>query len=117
MRSKFVLPSLICAISLLFALGPGFVPVLQPAGDGGLRPGGPLNVDAAYGRLALSFAANAGQAEPGFDYVSRGPGYRLLLAPTEAVLMAERPRPAGILQRLGHLLPDGHAPPQPAAQL
>ncbi len=40
----------------------------------------------AYGNLPLSFEANHGQANPEVKFISRGRGYTLLLAPTEAVL-------------------------------
>src|SRR5213593_2593929 len=41
---------------------------------------------AAYGKLPLSFEANAGQADPQVKFLSRGSGYTLFLTPTEAVL-------------------------------
>ena len=43
-------------------------------------------VSAAYGRLPLSFEANAGQSSPGVLFLSRGPGYALFLTEDEAVL-------------------------------
>ena len=36
--------------------------------------------------LPLGFEPNVGQAEPGVDFVARGPGYRLSLSPTEATV-------------------------------
>ena len=41
---------------------------------------------AAYGRLPLVFVANAGQSDPRVRFLSRGPGYALLLTADEAVL-------------------------------
>ena len=38
----------------------------------------------AYGKLPLSFEENRGQANEPVDFVARGPGYALALAPTEA---------------------------------
>jgi hypothetical protein len=38
----------------------------------------------AYGEIPLSFEANRGQAGDAADYLARGPGYTLLLAPTTA---------------------------------
>jgi hypothetical protein len=44
-----------------------------------------------YGRLPLSFEANAGQeADPRVKFLSRGAGYTLFLTPTEAVLGLNR---------------------------
>lgn len=53
----------------------------------GMRPLEPqrlvLQID---DRLALAFEANEGQAGAGIDFVARGRGYALLLAPTEVAL-------------------------------
>lgn len=43
-------------------------------------------IDAAYGKLPLSFEANQGQADPQVKFLSRGSGYSLYLTATEAVL-------------------------------
>ena len=40
----------------------------------------------ALASLPLGFEPNVGQAEPGVDFVARGPGYRLSLSPTEATV-------------------------------
>src|SRR5205823_1209604 len=40
----------------------------------------------AFGKLPLAFEANVGQADAQVRFLSRGPGYTLLLADTEAVL-------------------------------
>src|SRR5438105_15847041 len=45
----------------------------------------------AYGRLPLSFEANAGQATSQVQYLSRGSGYALFLTPTSAVLSLQTP--------------------------
>src|SRR6202165_196808 len=43
-------------------------------------------VDRVYGKLPLSFEVNRGQTDPRVKFISRGNGYTLFLAPTEAVL-------------------------------
>jgi hypothetical protein len=51
-----------------------------------------------YGKLPLSFEANAGQADPRVKFLARGRGYTLFLTSTEAVLMlrdGEKTRPTG----------------------
>jgi hypothetical protein len=45
-----------------------------------------------YGKLPLSFEANAGQVAQPVKFTSRGAGYNLFLTPTEAVLTLQRPR-------------------------
>jgi hypothetical protein len=52
---------------------------------GGAPP--PPQLLQAYGQMPLSFTANGGQADPRFDFISRGSGYQLFLTSTEAVLM------------------------------
>ena len=47
-----------------------------------------------YGQLPLSFEANAGQADPQIDFISRGSGYALFLTPREAVLALRAGSPA-----------------------
>ncbi len=42
----------------------------------------------AYGQLPISFEANQGQADSQVRFLARGPGYRLFLTPTEALLAA-----------------------------
>ena len=44
------------------------------------------HVSAAYGQLPLSFEANSGQTDSQVNFLSRGSGYTLFLAPDEAVL-------------------------------
>jgi CSLREA domain-containing protein len=46
----------------------------------------------AYGRLPLSFEANAGQSAPEVKFRARGNGYTLFLTPTEAVLSLRAPK-------------------------
>src|SRR3954469_5334054 len=43
-------------------------------------------VSNSFGKLPLSFEANAGQSHAGVNFLSRGKGYTLYLSPTEAVL-------------------------------
>ena len=40
----------------------------------------------SYGKLPMAFEANQGQSDPQVRFLSRGPGYGLLLTPTEFVL-------------------------------
>jgi hypothetical protein len=54
-------------------------------------------LEAAYGRLPLSFEANHGQWDPAVQFATRGRGHQLFLTPSEAVLalrtgQAERDR-------------------------
>ena len=44
-----------------------------------------------YGKLPLSFEANQGQTDEQVKFLSRGSGYNLFLAPTEAVLTLIKP--------------------------
>jgi len=46
-----------------------------------------IELNQAYGKLPLSFEANQGQTDPKVKFLSRGNGYSLFLAPTEAVLV------------------------------
>jgi len=61
----------------------------------------------SYGHLPLSFAANAGQADPQVKFLSRGRGYGLFLTSDEAVL--ELQKAAGSRQKevRGRLLAEG----------
>jgi hypothetical protein len=47
-----------------------------------------------YGKLPLAFELNQGQADPAFQFLSRGPGYSLFLRPDEAVLLLRENSPA-----------------------
>jgi hypothetical protein len=46
----------------------------------------PAKLDAAFGKLPLSFEANRGQLDARVRFMARGPGYSLFLTSTEAVL-------------------------------
>jgi hypothetical protein len=45
----------------------------------------------AFGQLPLSFEANQGQTAAQVDFLSRGNGYALFLAPDQAVLALQKP--------------------------
>ncbi len=49
----------------------------------------------AYGNLPLSFEANQGQTDRQVQFLSRGPGYTLFLAPSEAVLALKQAQREG----------------------
>ena len=51
------------------------------------RDGGRANLNKDYGKLPLSFEANRGQTDTSISYIARGPGYNILLSPSEAVLV------------------------------
>jgi hypothetical protein len=74
---------------------PGSGASRAPAAAAGLGPGQEARVRASYGRLPLSFEANAGQTDPRVQFLAHGPGYTLFLTPTEAVLALSQPAPAG----------------------
>jgi hypothetical protein len=46
-----------------------------------------------YGKLPMAFELNQGQANPTFQFLSRGPGYSLFLRPGEAVLLLRDDNP------------------------
>ena len=54
---------------------------------------------AGYGKLPLSFEANQGQADPQVKFLSRGQGYTLFLAATEAILSLNQPQRSQRTQR------------------
>jgi beta-propeller repeat-containing protein len=54
------------------------------------EPGTPPKLSAAYGKLPLSFEANAGQTDPAVRFLSRGSGYSLFLTDSEAVLVLKK---------------------------
>lgn len=68
-----------------------FIPGLcSGAGDSaGLGPGS-QHATARYNQIPLSFEPNQGQTDPSVQFVSRGRGYSLFLAPGEAYLNLER---------------------------
>src|ERR1041385_2666555 len=47
---------------------------------------GRARLDETYGKVPLSFEANAGQTDPSVKFLSRGSGYSLFLTESEAVL-------------------------------
>src|SRR5262245_34693340 len=49
-------------------------------------PASKAEVEAAYGKLPLSFEANRGQTDDQVKFLSRGHGYGLYLTATETVL-------------------------------
>ena len=51
----------------------------------------PAQVNAAYGKLPLIFAANQGQTDPQVRFLARGPGYTLFLTPDTAVFSLRAP--------------------------
>ncbi len=48
-------------------------------------------IQAAYGKLPMSFEKNVGQANSRTKFLARGSGYTLFLMPTEAVLVLRQP--------------------------
>ena len=86
----------LCALAAWVLLG------LQPGGQPQRLEGDPISTTAApttvsgkapavsllssYGRLPLAFEPNQGQTHDRVQFLSRGPGYTLFLARTEAVL-------------------------------
>jgi len=59
----------------------------------------PAHLAEIYGRLPLSFEANAGQSDPGVKFLSRGQGYVLFLTANEAVLRLGTTRPKSKVER------------------
>jgi hypothetical protein len=55
-----------------------------------------------YGQLPLSFEANRGQADPRIKFLSRGPGYNLLLTADEAMLQLSKEVPAARARKAGN---------------
>jgi hypothetical protein len=64
----------------------------------------------AYGKLPLSFEANRGQADESVDFVARGPGYSLALAPTEAVFALRRGGAEKLTRKSGHASSETNPP-------
>jgi uncharacterized repeat protein (TIGR01451 family) len=88
-------------VALLALLGAAVLALIGLAGDD--EPGR-VAPARAYGDLPISFEPNSGSAPRRFDFVSRGQGYSLALAPTEvafALATGERSaRPATLAMRL-----------------
>jgi hypothetical protein len=61
-------------------------------------------IQAAYGKLPMSFEKNVGQTNSRTKFLARGSGYTLLLKPTEAVLVLRQPaaRAHGEIMRAKH---------------
>jgi Beta-propeller repeat/Domain of unknown function (DUF4214) len=62
--------------------------LINPAGVKGREP-----FDKLYGNLPLQFEPNRGQADPRFDFVTRGAGYGLALSAAEAVFVLNKKQP------------------------
>lgn len=68
-----------------------------------------VKIQAAYGKLPLSFEANQGQTDGEVKFLSRGSGYSLFLTPTEAVLVLQQPSAVSIENsRLSTSVPSPH---------
>jgi hypothetical protein len=65
---------------------PAAAPILSSPADESAR----LRTNVDYGKLPLSFEANAGQTDAHVKFLSRGAGYTLFLTSTEAVLSLQR---------------------------
>jgi hypothetical protein len=50
-----------------------------------------VKLQAAYGQLPLSFAANQGQTDAQVKFLSRGSGYSMFLMPTTSVMVLSQP--------------------------
>jgi hypothetical protein len=59
-----------------------------------VRPGTPAARVLDHGRLPLAFEANHGQADGHAQFLARGPGYRVGLAPTGIVVVVGAARPS-----------------------
>lgn len=77
-----------------------------------------------YGKLPLAFELNQGQADPTFQFLSRGPGYSLFLRPGEAVLLLRDDNPdhattsgEGAIVRMELIGADSNSPAMPEEQL
>ena len=78
---------------MLFALMVAGVFVLPTHGlepSEGRAKGDAAKLSETYGKLPLAFEANQGQTDSAIKFLSRGPGYGLFLAPTEALLALTR---------------------------
>jgi len=96
-------------------------PISTAAGPGSLSgKAAAVSLLSSYGRLPLAFEPNRGQTHDRVQFLSRGPGYTLFLARTEAVLALRQPggnkhsagarggRPAVLHMRLAGANPDAH---------
>jgi hypothetical protein len=64
------------------------------------EPASRAKMSELYGKLPLSFEANAGQVDRSVRFLSRGPGYVLFLTSTEAVLHLSDPQRAAAVVRM-----------------
>jgi hypothetical protein len=87
---------LVLTFVLLFvagSLGLSFVSNFRQAPsrpDARAAAAAPTQTLESYGRIPLSFEANAGQADESVDFLARGAGYALFLKPSEATLVLSR---------------------------
>ena len=77
---------------LVVALG-----TLLPIAGGGSDASTRTRLEEAYGKLPLSFEANAGQTDPRVIFLSRSPGFMVFLTPIEAVLVSSTVRHESLL--------------------
>ena len=68
------------------------------------RAGVKNSLNKLYDNLPLQFEANQGQADPRFDFVSRGAGYGLFLSAGEAVLVLNKKQQDNGLELSAHAL-------------
>ncbi|HEX8704027.1 MAG TPA: hypothetical protein VF815_34665, partial [Myxococcaceae bacterium] len=80
-----------CVVLVSFLLG------CQQERESEQEPQAPIQRQIAdqYGKLPMSFEANVGQVDAEARFVSRGPGYTLLLAKDRAALMLAQPAQRG----------------------
>ena len=74
----------------------GTLPLRPPSGPEASSPlalPAHAAVEAAYGKLPLSFEPNAGQTDPEVQFLARGPGYVLFLTADEMVLRLRQTAP------------------------
>jgi len=125
---RCVATGVLCAFAawVLLGLPPGGQPQ-RLTGDPISTTAGPTTVSgkapavsllSSYGRLPLAFEPNRGQTHDRVQFLSRGPGYTLFLARTEAVLALRQPgrnkhsagarggRPAVLYMQLAGANPD-----------
>ena len=72
-------------------------------------PATKARINESYGKLPLSFEANAGQADSQVKFFSRGSGYGLYLTQTEAVLALNKPSAQNINKKLRYTDPETEA--------
>jgi beta-propeller repeat-containing protein len=80
--------------------------VTTPEGEPNSRPTTNSGVKQDFGKLAMSFELNEGQAGPGVKFLSRGNHYNVFLTSTEAVIALSKTSPGNEIGR-------GRAPYKP----